>query len=98
MLAILIQVSLLAVLMFAFARHEADISWPKLFMVFVPLIIIGNMLSYVIGIWALLVYILAMILALKLWFYLDWGKASLISVVHLIISVALAFGMSAFAS
>lgn len=91
-MGMLLQIVLLAALMFAFARHEADISWSKLFLVFVPLIIAVNVLSFVIGSVALLVYLACMIVALKLWFYLGWPKAILISVTHVVLSFALAYG------
>lgn len=98
MLGILLQIVLLAALMYALARHEADISWAKLFMVFIPLIIGTSILSAVIGPLAFLVYFVGMIVALKLWFYLDWGKASLISVVHVVLSVMISMGLAALLS
>ena len=89
-MGIAFQIILLAALMYAFARHEADISWPKLFLVFVPLIIAANMLAIVIGIGALFVYVGCMIVALKAWFYLEWPKAITISIAHIVVSTALA--------
>jgi len=69
--------------MFAFARHEADRSRPKLWLVFFFIFFTGEILSYFIGSRTLLVISSSMVLALKLWFDVDWGKATLITVVHL---------------
>ena len=84
MLGFLIQIVMLAALMFIIARHEADISWPKLFMVFVPMILAVQILGVVMGAIALVVYFVGIMVALKLWFYVDWGKASLIAILQLV--------------
>ena len=91
-MGIALQIVLLAALMFLFARHEADISWPKLFLVFVPLIVASHILGMVIGSIALLVYLVCMIVALNLWFYLRWEKAALIAVVHVVLTFGMAVG------
>lgn len=92
MLGILIQIVLLAALMYIFARHEADISWPKLFMVFVPLQIATTLLSHAMGSGAFFLYLGFMIFALHQWFYLGWKKAILISLAHVLFSVGILLG------
>ena len=93
MLGILIQIVTLAALMYLIARHEADISWPKLFLVFVPMIFAIHLLGVVIGAAALLVYLAGIITALKLWFYVDWPKASLIGVAQLVLTILISIGL-----
>lgn len=92
MLGILIQVVLLAALMYAFARHEADISWSKLFMIFVPLFLVTSILGKVIGFAAFLIYLGCMIFALNKCFYLSWEKAILISLALVFCSEGIALG------
>ncbi len=84
--------------MFAFARHEADISWAKLFMVFVPLNFTAILFGRELGLVAYGALVPCTIIALKLWFYLDWGKATLIAVVQVILTVAFLLGFQSLTS
>ena len=93
MLGILVQIVSLAALMYLIARHEADISWAKLFMVFVPLILAVHILGMVIEVAALLVYLVGIIVALKMWFYVDWPKASLIAIAQIIVTILISIGL-----
>lgn len=93
MLGILLQITTLAALMYAIARHEADISWSKLFMVFVPMIIVMSLLGAVIGLPVFFVYFVGIMVALKLWFYVDWPKAGIIAFCQIVVTVLISLGI-----
>ncbi len=40
-----------------------------------------------------MVYLACIIIALKLWFYVDWPKAALIGVCHIVVTTVISIGL-----
>ncbi|TLD71259.1 hypothetical protein FEM03_06910 [Phragmitibacter flavus] len=93
MLFIPLHLVVLAFIIFLLARHDADLEWPKLALVFAPLIIIMSFVSAFLGVLSLPIYFVLVSFALHQWFYVGWGKASLISFLFLIYLIAYSFLM-----
>lgn len=97
MIFIPLHLAALAILMYLYARHEADISPPKIALIFILPIWILNVVSGYIGILALPVYFLYVMFALHQWFYVTWGKAAAIAgsfVAYMLVFSLIFFGLT----
>lgn len=90
MLIVLLHLIVLAGLMHLFAEHEADIHWPKMVVIFAPLLVILFLLSSTLEIMTIPVFFFSIMFCLDRWFYVGPGKAFVISGAFIVYLIVLA--------
>jgi len=98
MIQIIISTLVLCAAMYFVARHEAEISLPIVLMICVGVNVIGGLLGFMIGPFALIVTILLLAWSLQKFCYLRWSKAFMVTGIYLLTNVLLAFGLRALKS
>lgn len=98
MIQIIISTLVLCAAMYLVARNEAEISLPIVLMICVGVNVVGGLLGFMIGPFALIASVVLLAWALNKFCYIRWSKAFMVTGVYLLTNILLAFGLRALKS
>jgi hypothetical protein len=87
----IISAALLCLVMWAMARHEAEINFKVVLLICFGVAILNIVLSRLLGYWAILAVFAALAWSLQQFCSLRWSKAILVTLVYIVVSTGLAY-------